>query len=281
MRENTPPRPQDIEDDEGEVIHFDNDVPPEDDDELEMEEVTLEELERRLGDDEDFDEEQARRTPVEDKSQFTFEQHTAPVFGCAMHPLQSNIAATGGEDDKVFVWQMDSGKILFEFTEHKDTVTEVHFNHDGQYLATCDLAGEVFVHKVQSPERDGAGELSFRKVWEYSMGDMSWMKWHDAANVLIAGSENGEVYVWRIPSGECKILAGVGVRCEAGCLTGDGKKLFVAYANGVLKLWDLKTSTAIMEVEQQNPMSHQEGAATTVSCEKNNPLYMSGGEDGR
>ena len=268
MLENTPPRVADIEDDKNEVIHFDNDVPP-DDDELEMEELEL----GSNSSNDDFDDD------VEDKSQFTFKQHPLSVFSCSMHP-QSQMVATIGEEDELFVWQMDSGKVLLKFAEYNDTVTEVHFNHDGQCLASGDMIGEVFVHKVQS-DSENQSEWSFRKVWEYSMGDMAWLKWHEAANVLLAGSENGEVYVWRMPTGDCKILAGVGERCQAGALTGDGKKLFVAYANGVLKLWDLKTSTAIMEVEQEHPMAHREGPPRTVACERDSPLYVCGGEDGK
>lgn len=285
MRDNTPPRPADIDDD-FEEVYVENDGPPEDDDELEMEEITLEELESRLdggayGENSDDENGDQRKSPIQDDSIFTFQQHVAPVFACALHP-QNDLCATGGEDDKVYVWHRKTGDVIHEITDHKDTVTEVHFNHDGTYLATGDMAGEILLHKLQesSGNADKEGGLTLRKVWEYSMGDMSWMRWHKAANVLITGSEDGEIYVFRLPAGDCKILPGSGVRCESGEVTGDGKKLFASYNNGTVKLWDIKSSTVLMETNEHNPMVHQEGS-TTVACDKESPLYMSGDENGK
>ncbi|XP_065360723.1 angio-associated migratory cell protein [Calliphora vicina] len=285
MRDNTPPRPADIEDDFEEVYDDNDGPPPEDDDDLEMEEITLEELESRLESVYDVSDDEDRKSPVQDNSIFTFQQHTAPVFACALNP-QNSLCATGGEDDKVYVWNRNNGEVIHEITEHKDTITEVHFNHDGTYLATGDLAGEILLHKLQESSSGGNAEkedtvgLTMRKVWEYSMGDMSWMRWHKGANVLIAGSEDGEIYVFRLPAGDCKILPGQGVRCESGEITGDGKKLFASYNNGTYKLWDIKTAAVLMEVDEQHPMVHQEGS-TTVACDKESPLYMSGDENGK
>lgn len=281
MRQNTPPRPADIEDDV-EEIYLDNDAPPEDDDDLEMEEVTLEELEARLeGGDYDDSDDEGHKSPVQDDAVYTFQQHSAPVFACAFHP-QNDLCATGGEDDKVFVWNRNNGEVVHEISDHKDTVIEVHFNHDGTYLASGDMAGEIIVHKVQEANGNGEKEVGLvvRKIWEYSMGDMSWLRWHKVANVLMAGSEDGEIYVFRLPSGECKILPGQGVRCESGELAGDGKKLFASYNNGTVKLWDIKSATVTMEIDENHPMTLQEGS-TTVACDKELPIYASGGENGR
>lgn len=281
MKDNTPPRPVDIEDD-AEEVYLENDGPPEEDDDLEMEEVTLEELEARLdsGAYDDSDNE-GRNTPVQDDAILTFQQHSAPVFACAFHP-HNDLCATGGEDDKVFVWNRKTGDVLHENSEHKDTVIEVHFSHDGSYLATGDMAGEIMVHKLQEANSGGEkeGAMTLRKVWEYSMGDMSWMRWHKAANVLMAGSEDGEIYIFRLPTGDCKILAGNGVRCESGEVTDDGKKLLASYQNGSIKLWDIKSATVSMEISDQHPMTLQEGTST-VSCDKEHPIYAAGDESGR
>lgn len=283
MRQNTPPhRPDfDYENDEFlEEIELDGD-PPVDDDELEMEEVTLSQLEARLGlgndsddamDENDEEEEEDRRriAAIKDDAVITFRKHTSPVFGCHLHP-RLNWAVTGSEDDRAYVWDTNNGEVLFEITEHKDTVTETHFSHDGCYLATGDISGELFVFKVNELQ-DGRPILN--KVWEYSMLDMAWMFWHRAANVLLAGGDSGEVYVWRIPSGECKILPGHSARCETGELSGDGKKLLTAYTNGVVKLWDLKTCQVLMEVNDQHPLGFGEVNHIVVACEHDSPFYV-------
>lgn len=48
------------------------------------------------------------------------------------------------------------------------------------------------------------------------------MQWHPQAYVLIAGTVDGEVYMWKIPDGECKIIQGHGKRAETSCLMPDG-----------------------------------------------------------
>ncbi|XP_067647947.1 angio-associated migratory cell protein [Eurosta solidaginis] len=283
---NTPPHPNEIEDDEAEEILFDNDIPPDADDELEMEEITMEELEARYGylsDDEDERSDNPNNDtvffpPERDDAKLTFMKHKWAVFGGSLHPSRP-LAATGGQDDRAYVWSINTCELVYEITEHKDTVTDVHFSYDGTYLATGDMAGELFVHKLQENESGGAA-ITLRKIWEYSMGDLTWMQWHRAANVLLAGSENGEAYVWRIPSGDCKILPGGGVRCGVGELTGDGKKLFVGYSNGGVKLWDLKSCTVVMDVDAQHPLAHQ-SLVLSVACDKESPLYAAGGLDGK
>lgn len=52
---------------------------------------------------------------------------------------------------------------------------------------------------------------------------MQWIKWHPMANVILAGAEEGETYMWKIPSGECKVMQGNGFRAEIGSLFPDGK----------------------------------------------------------
>jgi angio-associated migratory cell protein len=72
------------------------------------------------------------------------------------------------------------------------------------------MAGDIQVFKVAQ---------NYKKVWEYSMGDMAWMKWHSGANVLLGGSEAGETYIWRIPSGDCKVLQGHGFKSESATVS--------------------------------------------------------------
>ncbi|XP_055906939.1 angio-associated migratory cell protein isoform X1 [Eupeodes corollae] len=272
MRENTPPRIQDIEDDEDveeDYLIGDNE---------EFEEVTIEDLEAMVGgshdhsdDDEDNnDAEPEPRTPVQDDAILTLRGHAGSAFTCSMHPTK-DWAVTGGEDDKAIVWNTQTGEKIHTVEGHKDSVIETHFSSDGSYLATGDMAGEIMVFKISD---------DLTKIWDYSMGDMCWMKWHRAANVLIAGSEAGEIYIWRIPSGDCKILPGNGVKCESAEITGDGKKLLAGYGNGTVKLWDIKSNSIVMEVELNHPMAHKDNVST-VSCDKENPVYMTGGEDGK
>ena len=51
------------------------------------------------------------------------------------------------------------------------------------------------------------------------------MMWHTAANVLLAGSVDGEIYMWKIPDGDCKVFQGYGCRAETGAIFPDGIRI--------------------------------------------------------
>lgn len=289
MRENTPPASPFNPNDDDDAPDFN-----EDEDELiylgDADEV-LNAMESRLaneGDDDDDDEfldqipeedddnaeqqqmgESSTAGPERDDAVITFRKHTGSVFCGSLHPIE-NLAVTGGEDDKAYVWTTDTGEIIFEVPNHRDSILAAEFSPDGNYLATGDMAGEIQVFKLSQ---------NYSKVWEFSMGDMVWMKWHQSANVLLAGSETGEVYIWRIPSGDCKVFQSSGHKSEVGALTADGKRLVVGYGDGSVRLWDIKSSTCIQEILAESVMGHKE-SVTCIACDPDNGLFLTGSEDG-
>lgn len=120
----------------------------------------------------------------------------------------------------------------------------------------------------------------FELIWEYEMGDMSWMKWHVVANVLFAGAESGETYVWLMPSGDCKVLQGNGNKSEVGQLTPDGKSLIVGYTDGCVKLWNIKSSSVVQSYEPFTALGHSD-AITALAAVPDNKRFLSGSVDGK
>lgn len=208
--------------------------------------------------------------PPRDDAVLTFSTHEGPVFCGSFHPTQ-NLAVTGGEDDKAYVWSTETGNVVFAVEGHKDSVIAAEFSADGNYLATGDMAGYIQVFKLSQ---------DYKQVWEFEMGDMSWMQWHIAACVLLAGSDTGESYVWRIPSGDCKVLQGNGSKAEIGQLTADGKSLVVGYSDGCVKLWDIKSSTVIQNYEANTALGHS-GSITSIAVDPDNGRFLTGSDDGK
>lgn len=201
MRNNTPPSSPFFErEDVDDGMDGENE-----DDELiyigDAEEV-LQQLEAEQSDEEDEGGAQVPEDeygPPQDDSVLTFSAHEGPVFCGSFHPTEK-LAVTGGEDDKgtyrlthfysfqltlnyffeAYVWSTETGNVVFAVTGHKDSVIAAEFSADGNFLAVGDMAGFIEVFK---PSQE------YKKVWEFEMGDMSWMRWHIAANVLI-GSFN-------------------------------------------------------------------------------------------
>lgn len=258
---NTPPLSPEMEQeiDENEVVYL------EDLEEInDIEDADMEEIE-----DMDENEEQgsSKEIPERNDSICIFSGHTGPVF-CGSLSKDENLAATGAEDDKAFVWNTVSGEILFECTGHTDSVTFADFNYDDSYLATGDMNGIVQIWKINDKQC----------VWNFDMGDMSWMQWHFAANVLLAGSVQGEIYMWKIPDGDCRILPGSGSGVETGVLLPDGKRLAVGYEDGTIRIVDLKSNSVLFTVSQN--LGHTQ-KVIALDCYVDNNLILSAGMDGK
>lgn len=226
--------------------------------------------------DEGMEDENDNVPPERDDSILTFSKHTDALFCGSFNP-DGKLAVTGGEDDKAFVWAVDTGNVVFEVGEHKDSVIAAQFSYDGTFLATGDMAGEIKVFKV---------EKDYKKVWEFSMGDMSWLQWHRKANVLLAGSEVGEIYIWRVPSGDCKVLGGEGNKCEVAMFTSDDKKLAAGYGDGTFKLWDVKNQQVLLTIPPEARSTDNENdavpppAITTIDTDAENNFIIAGSVDG-
>ena len=46
----------------------------------------------------------------------------------------------------------------------------------------------------------------YAEVWSFEVGDITWLSWHPMANVLFCGTADSEMWMWKIPGGECQHL---------------------------------------------------------------------------
>lgn len=177
----------------------------------EMEEVefTDDMLEEEVDDQEEEDEEMEK---PEDLAAVVFEQHNGSVFCCDLHP-NGKYAVTGGEDDKAFVWSTANGQTIMTCTGHRDSVFFAGFSFDGAYLATVDMSG---VLKVWKCKFDDNQQERWPVAFEYEADDLSWAFWHFGSRVLVCGAMTGDIYVFKVPSGDTKVLKGHSIRTECG-----------------------------------------------------------------
>ncbi|XP_061122888.1 angio-associated migratory cell protein [Syngnathus typhle] len=203
-----------------------------------------------------------------DDSDLTFSKHTGSVFCVSMDPATNTLAVTGGEDDKAYVWRVSDGQVVLECTGHKDSVTSAVFSHDSTLVASGDMSGLIKVWKVETKE----------EIWSFEVGDLEWLEWHPCAPVLLAGTDDGNMWMWKIPSGDCKTFQSSACQSTSGKVLPDGKRAVVGYEDGTVRLWDLKQGNCIHVIQGQD--GHR-GPLTCLTCNKDGSLVLTGSVDGR
>merc|ERR1711962_1077263 len=229
----------DIDVDDLQEVEVDDDLPLYDDDEV-------------LGAVEDIELVQEGGEAI-DESKIIFELHEASVFSINVAKNDSCLVVTGGEDDKAYVWNYQTAQCLFECTGHTDSVICCDFSMDAKYVMSADMAGNVRVFTTA----DG------QSVWEFQCGDLEWCQWHPSAHVLFAGESSGDVYMWKVPSGDCKIYASHGSKTTCAKIAASGTEIVVGYEDGSLKRWDLKNVNPLFHYK---PVTVEGESADPVLC---------------
>ncbi|ROT84898.1 angio-associated migratory cell protein isoform X1 [Penaeus vannamei] len=265
MKDNTPPSSpnqslQDLGDeidigDIEEVIELSDEVSDQDDSEEEEGAGGLERVE-----------EDEMEEDIVDMATLTFSKHRGSVFTCSVSP-RGDLVATGGEDDQAYVWDITNGNVLFTCAGHKDSVVCVKFNHDGSLLATGDMSGYIQVWKVEGAT----------KTWDFETGDLSWLTWHHASNVLLAGTTEGELWMWLVPKGNARTFPSYGSASQCGALLYDGKRAVSGYEDGSVRVFDLKTGQQIGSLT--DGLAHTSPVAS-IAAHKDNTMTISGSLDG-
>ncbi|KAG1682604.1 Angio-associated migratory cell protein [Nymphon striatum] len=220
-----------------------------DEDEIEQDLSDVEEVFIEEEDDDDDDDFQTgaeyEAIPIEDDSKVIFSSHSASVFCCDIDKYGLH-SVTGGEDDKAYVWDIKTGDVVMECAGHTDSIVFVKFNFDSTLLATGDMSGKIKIWKSENRS----------EILSLETADLKWMQWHHSANVLFAGAADGFMWMWKIPSGECKSFFGPGRACETGVILADGSTAVCGYEDGTLKFWNLRTGQVLHSISDLN--SHRD-----------------------
>ena len=201
---------------------------------------------------------------AEDNSKLVFDKHNGSVFCCNMNS-NVGLVVTGGEDDRALIWRLEDGKVDEEVAGWGDSVTCAAWSKDGGLLALADMSGSLRVLRCPG----------YEKVWTFEVGDLVWMKWHPVANVLFVGTEDSQLWMFKMPGGDSKVFPGAGDRVECGEIVGEGRKAVCGYADGSLRLFDLRGGEMLHSLIG----GHKDGV-NCVAGLQGRDMVLSGGRDG-
>ena len=228
------------------------------------------------------DDDRADHEPVRDDSVQGFFAHTDSIYCIALSP-DGNLCATGAGDETVNVWDVNTGDVVRELKVHEDSVTSIAFSNDGSMLASAGMDGNVHVWKVSGS--NGSYKVADAAVLEPG-SEVMWMSWHPNGLVLLAGTQDGLVWMWRMPKGDVmNTFAGHTGACTGGAWASDGKSFTTCGEDAVVIRWDPRSGAPSCRVDCGNderlaPGNDGQGAWNVVAVDPSGNIAAVGSSEG-
>ena len=189
---------------------------------------------------------------VVDMAKYVLSSHTGPIYSTAsIRTAESIVIASGGGDDMAFLHTISTNQgfpttTTQELTPpnhtHTDTITAVAFNSSTlpAVLATGCYDGTIQLWDVKEED---AKTVAVHVRQLDGPSDIEWLTWHpNGGTVLLAGSTDGTVWMWFVPTGKClQVFVGHSGDTTAGSFTPDGKFAVTSGVDGTLRIWAPKT----------------------------------------
>jgi len=247
-------------------VEVNDDLPIDDDDDS----TVFSEMEESVGDDDGID-----NGP--DMAHAVMVNHSDCVYVSAIHPTKPELCITGGGDDRAFLWTYDTflntplsteSRIMssIELSGHSDTISSVGFNFDGTMALTSSYDGTIRTWDVTT---------GLLKLVIDGPEDIEWAQWHSKGNAIVAGSNDGTIWMWLAHDGQCvQVFAGHDGGVSSGCFTSDGKFICSGGDDGTVRMWAPKTGQCKHVFDQQTGHS---GLVTCIASSKAEPdLLLTG-----
>jgi WD40 repeat protein len=240
-------------------VQVDNDMPMDEDDDNQGEDVAA-----------------ATEEPAEDMSKVILESHTDHVYSVASHfdsASRTLYVISGGGDDKAFLHKIGVETATMPLSyAHKDSVSCAAFNmaYVSEDLTKTPLYAAVGAYDGAIVIYDPTTGAKLQELEGPS--DVEFVSFHPkGGSVLLVGSaEDGTVWMYHLPTSKClQVFVGHESGVTAGGFTPDGKWALSASADGTLRVWAPRTG-----VNKHVFRVGEDGAGLTC-------LATDGGADGK
>lgn len=203
--------------------------------------------------------------------------HGGPIYKVAPSPDGKRLA-TASADRTARVWDMATGKEIFQLRGHTQGVSAVVFSPDGRLIATCapdntaclwDAASGNLIHKLKGHEKpvltiafnhDGslvvtASQDGTARIWDVKSGKEQLKLQHEHAlntavfnpldERLLTACVDGTAWIWNSSNGTKVELHGHTGSIYNAMFSPDGELAVTASLDRTARTWDAKTGGAI------------------------------------
>lgn len=160
---------------------------------------------------------------------------------CTAYSPDSKYIATGGVDDRIFIWDAKTGNIINELKNRNWPLT-LKFSPDGKYLVS-------------------SGRTKLVKIWDYKTGKIiNQLKGHRSqilsldispdGNYIATGSSDKLIKLWDLNQGIfIRDLKGHRDEVTSVAFSPDGKKLASGSEDHTIKEWNIPSGTEIRTIK--------------------------------
>lgn len=199
--------------------------------------------------------------------------HKESVLSVAVCPVRPELVCTGGQDDVAVLWELQreaSGLTYREFRRlegHTDSVIQVAFSNDGQYVATASYDATVKIWQATS------GELVHSL--EGPSSEVEWCLWHPKGHAILAGSLDTMAWMWWAPTGKMmQIFAGHAAAVSCGCWPLGGKLIATGSEDHGVIVWNPRGGSP-----QQHFRDLFDGGVLSICAHAESPIVVAGSEN--
>lgn len=185
-----------------------------------------------------------RRGPV---SVRVLGRHAGSAWWAALSK-NGRLAASGGQDGLVKLWDVASGICLAQLAGHgKKWVNQVAFSSDGRWLASAGSDERINIWNVAN------------RSWKLSI---SWpcyafrsVAFHPSRPELAAGSDDGRVTLWNLTDGRpLRVLTGHKGLVKLVSYSATGELLASAGHDATAKIWNARDGGLLRTLEHPAPL---------------------------
>jgi len=196
-----------------------------------------------------------------------------PGILCAdIHPTQQEYIVTGGADNSVIVFNVESSKIISTLTGHTRRVNDVLFHPSGQAILSCSQDKTVRVWHGEI----GSSSYAPAHVIKTHTEEVTGISLHATGDFFAASSLDRSWTFHDINTGAC-LLKVIRSRDDAGLSTvafhPDGLILGTGTTDSIVRIWDVKSQENVASFEGHS------GKIVDISFSENGFYLATAAED--
>lgn len=193
-------------------------------------------------------------------------RHQGEVSCVGIDPL-SRYMFSCGDDGKTFVVDVKSGKLVFTLPHHADTINDIAFSQNGNWIATASYDKKILLYNLvtmSSKDKLRAHSSAVMKVKFFGK------------NKLLSLDKNSKAIIWNIYSGKViERLQGIHDDVTQLTISSKDRFLFLATKLGYILVYDLNTYELLSDrfIKLTSPI-------TSMSYDEEHDHLIIGTQDG-